>query len=44
VQTRDNPERMVIVLVFIEVRVLSLRQGGLSEEALTFTANCSFPA
>jgi len=33
-QTRDNLERMVVVLAFIAVRVLSLRQGGLSEETL----------
>lgn len=33
-QTRDNLERMVVILAFIAVRVLSLRQGGLSEETL----------
>ena len=31
-QTRDNLERMTVILAFIAVRVLSLRQGGLSEE------------
>ncbi|WP_330982379.1 MULTISPECIES: IS4 family transposase [Enterobacterales] len=33
-QTRDNLERMVVILAFIAVRVLALRQGGLSEETL----------
>lgn len=33
-QTRDNLERMMVVLSFIAVRVLALRQGGLSEETL----------
>lgn len=31
-QTRENLERMVVILAFIAVRVLALRQGGLSEE------------
>ncbi|MBC3379568.1 IS4 family transposase [Serratia fonticola] len=31
-QTRDNLERMIVILSFIAVRVLALRQGGLSEE------------
>jgi len=31
-QTRDNLERMVTVLAFVAVRVLALRQGGVSEE------------
>lgn len=31
-QTRDNLERMMVILAFIAVRVLALRQGGLSEE------------
>lgn len=31
-QTRDNLERMVVILAFIAVRVLGLRQGGVSEE------------
>ena len=34
-QSRDNLERMVVILAFIAVRVLSLRQGGLSEETLS---------
>lgn len=33
-QTRDNLERMMVILAFIAVRVLALRQGGLSEETL----------
>ncbi|HBE9181924.1 TPA: IS4 family transposase [Serratia fonticola] len=33
-QTRDNLERMIVILSFIAVRVLALRQGGLSEETL----------
>lgn len=33
-QSRDNLERMVVILAFIAVRVLALRQGGLSEETL----------
>lgn len=37
-QSRDNLERMVVVLSFIAVRVLALRQGGLSEE--TLSASC----
>jgi Transposase DNA-binding/Transposase DDE domain len=32
-QTRDNLERMIVILAFIAVRVLALRQGGLSEGA-----------
>ncbi|MDY9831282.1 IS4 family transposase [Escherichia coli] len=31
-QTRDNLERMVVIKAFIAVRVLGLRQGGISEE------------
>ncbi|VFS50467.1 Transposase for transposon Tn5 [Budvicia aquatica] len=31
-QTRDNLERMIVVLSFVAVRVLALRQGGLGEE------------
>jgi hypothetical protein len=31
-QTRDNLERMIVILAFIAGRVLSLRQEGLSEE------------
>ncbi len=31
-QTRDNLERMVVIKAFIAVRVLGLRQGGVSEE------------
>ena len=31
-QTRDNLERMVTILAFVAVRVLALRQGGVSEE------------
>ncbi|WP_405000489.1 transposase [Escherichia coli] len=31
-QTRDNLERMVVIKAFIAVRVLDLRQGGISEE------------
>lgn len=31
-QTRDNLERMVTMLAFVAVRVLALRQGGVSEE------------
>ncbi len=31
-QTRDNLERMVVIQAFIAVRVLGLRQGGVSEE------------
>ncbi|HDX3229728.1 TPA: transposase, partial [Escherichia coli] len=30
-QTRDNLERMVVIKAFIAVRVLGLRQGGVSE-------------
>lgn len=37
-QTRDNLERMMVILAFIAVRVLALRQGGLSEE--TLEASC----
>ncbi|MHA7848182.1 IS4 family transposase [Serratia sp. D1N4] len=37
-QTRNNLERMIVILSFIAVRVLSLRQGGLSEE--TLNASC----
>ena len=33
-QTRNNLERMIVILNFIAVRVLALRQGGLSEETL----------
>ena len=33
-QARDNLERMTVVLAFIAVRVMALRQGGLSEETL----------
>lgn len=33
-QSRDNLEKMVVILAFIAVRVLALRQGGLSEETL----------
>ncbi len=29
---RDNLERMVVIKAFIAVRVLGLRQGGVSEE------------
>lgn len=31
-QTRDSLERMVVIKAFIVVRVLGLRQGGISEE------------
>ncbi len=31
-QTRDNLECMVVIKAFIAVRVLGLRQGGVSEE------------
>ncbi len=31
-QTRDNLERMVVIKAFIAVRVLGLRQEGISEE------------
>ncbi|MGM3169506.1 IS4 family transposase, partial [Dickeya chrysanthemi] len=31
-QTRDNLERMVTILAFVAVRVLALREGGVSEE------------
>ena len=31
-QTQDNLERMVVIKAFIAVRVLGLRQGGVSEE------------
>lgn len=31
-QTRDNLERIVVIKAFIAVRVLGLRQGGISEE------------
>ena len=31
-QTRDNLERIVVIKAFIAVRVLGLRQGGVSEE------------
>lgn len=37
-QTRDNLERMVVVLAFIAVRVMALRQGGLTEK--TLNASC----
>lgn len=37
-QTRDNLERMMVILAFIAVRVLALRQGGLREE--TLEASC----
>lgn len=33
-QTRNNLERMIVIMSFIAVRVLALRQGGLSEETL----------
>ena len=31
-QTRDNLERMVVIKAFIAVRMLGLRQEGISEE------------
>lgn len=31
-QSRDNLERMIVILAFVAVRILALRQGGLNEE------------
>lgn len=33
-QTRENLERMIVILAFIAVRVLALRQGGIAEEGM----------
>lgn len=33
-QTQGNPERMVVILSLIAVRMMALHQGGLSEETL----------